>query len=114
MKEGEIEAMKRRLVIIMTFLAVGRAGEAACSTWTSGVWNHEHGNLDHEHGFKPRPSDTECCRCIQFRSSPSLHQEVGNFICTYRREIYDWAGNLIQAFFFWKKQNWNELLSKTI
>jgi hypothetical protein len=28
-KEGQIEAMKRRLAIIMTFLAVGRAGEAA-------------------------------------------------------------------------------------
>jgi hypothetical protein len=45
MKEGKIEAMKRRLAIIMTFLAVGRAGEAACSTWTSGVWDHEHGNF---------------------------------------------------------------------
>lgn len=44
MKEGKVEAMKRRLAVIMTFLAVGRAGEVACSTWSSGVWDHEHGN----------------------------------------------------------------------
>lgn len=45
MKDGKVEAMKRRLAIIMTFLAVGRAGEVACSTWTSAVWDRDLGNL---------------------------------------------------------------------
>lgn len=45
MRDGRMEAMKRRLAINMTFLAVGRAGEAACSTWSSVVWDYELGNL---------------------------------------------------------------------
>ena len=45
MKDGRMEAMKRRLAIVMTFLAVGRAGEAACSTWASASWDYERGNL---------------------------------------------------------------------
>ena len=45
MRDGRMEAIKRRLAINMTFLAVGRAGEAACSTWSSAVWDHDLGNL---------------------------------------------------------------------
>ena len=37
--------MKRRLAILVTFHAVGRAGESACSTWTSAVWDRDLGNL---------------------------------------------------------------------
>ncbi len=42
---GNAEAMKRRLVIIMTFFAVGRSGESALSIWTSAVWIRELSNL---------------------------------------------------------------------
>lgn len=45
MRDGRMEAMKRRLAIVMTFLAVGTAGEAACSTWASATWDYERGNL---------------------------------------------------------------------
>ena len=42
---GRMEAMKRQLVINTKFLVVDRAGEAACSTWSSAVWDYELGNL---------------------------------------------------------------------
>ena len=45
MCSGSVESMKRRLAILMTFHAVGRAGESACSTWTSAVWDRDLGNL---------------------------------------------------------------------
>jgi hypothetical protein len=45
MKDGKVEAMKRRLAVVMTFLAVGRAGEVACSTWTSAAWDRDLDNL---------------------------------------------------------------------
>jgi hypothetical protein len=45
MKNGKVDSMKRRLAIVTTFLAVGRAGEVACSTWTSASWDHDLGNL---------------------------------------------------------------------
>lgn len=45
MKDGRVETMKRRLAVVMTFLAVGRAGEVACSTWTSASWDRDYGNL---------------------------------------------------------------------
>ena len=45
MKDGKVEAMKRRLAVVMTFLAVGRAGEVACSTWTSASWDRNLNNL---------------------------------------------------------------------
>lgn len=45
MQCGSAESMKRRLAILMTFHAVGRAGESACSTWTSAVWDRDLGNL---------------------------------------------------------------------
>ena len=45
MRSGSVESMKRRLAILMTFHAVGRAGESACSTWTSAVWDRDLGNL---------------------------------------------------------------------
>ena len=32
---GDSESMKRRFAIVTTFLAVGRAGEVACSSWNS-------------------------------------------------------------------------------
>ena len=44
-EKGSVESMKRRLAMIMTFLAVGRSGEVACSTWTSALWDHDLGNL---------------------------------------------------------------------
>lgn len=44
-EKGSVESMKRRLAMIMTFLAVGRSGEVACSTWTSAFWDHDLGNL---------------------------------------------------------------------
>lgn len=45
MRDGRVETMKRRLAVVMTFLAVGRAGEVACSTWTSASWDRDLGNL---------------------------------------------------------------------
>lgn len=45
MKDGKVESMKRRLAMVTTFLAVGRAGEVACSTWTTAVWDRDLGNL---------------------------------------------------------------------
>ena len=45
MQCGSVESMKRRLAILMTIHAVGRAGESACSTWTSAVWDRDLGNL---------------------------------------------------------------------
>lgn len=45
MNDGKVESMKRRLAVVMTFLAVGRAGEVACSTWTSASWDRDLGNL---------------------------------------------------------------------
>ena len=45
MSTGSAEAMKRRLAIVMTFLAVGRSGESALSTWTSAIWDRQLGNL---------------------------------------------------------------------
>ena len=45
MTTGSAEAMKRRLAIVMTFLAVGRSGESALSTWTSAIWDRQLGNL---------------------------------------------------------------------
>ena len=45
MSTGTAEAMKRRLAIVMTFLAVGRSGESALSTWTSAIWDRQLGNL---------------------------------------------------------------------
>lgn len=44
-KDGKVEIMKRRLALIMTFLAVGRAEEVACSTWTSAFWTRDLYNL---------------------------------------------------------------------
>ena len=45
MNNGKTDCMKRRLAIATTFLAVGRSGEVACSTWTSASWDHDLGNL---------------------------------------------------------------------
>ena len=45
MLTGNAEAMKRRLAVVMTFLAVGRSGESALSTWTSAIWDRQLGNL---------------------------------------------------------------------
>lgn len=45
MLTGSAEAMKRRLAVVMTFLAVGRSGESALSTWTSAIWDRQLGNL---------------------------------------------------------------------
>ena len=45
MSTGSAETMKRRLAIVMTFLAVGRSGESALSTWTSAIWDRQLGNL---------------------------------------------------------------------
>ena len=39
MSTGSAEAMKRRLAIVMTFLAVGRSGESALSTWDRQLGN---------------------------------------------------------------------------
>ena len=40
-----VDPMKRRLAMVMTFLAVGRSGEVACSTWTTAFWDYDDGNL---------------------------------------------------------------------
>ena len=45
MGDGKVDSMKRRLALVTTFLAVGRAGEVACTTWTSASWDHDLGNL---------------------------------------------------------------------
>lgn len=45
MNNGKVDSMKRRLAMVTTFSAVGRAGEVACSTWTSASWDHDLGNL---------------------------------------------------------------------
>ena len=42
---GDSESMKRRFSIVTTFLAVGRAGEVACSSWNSVYWDYELENL---------------------------------------------------------------------
>ena len=44
-EKGSVESMKRRLVMIITFHAVGRSGEVICSTWTSAFWDHDLDNL---------------------------------------------------------------------
>lgn len=42
---GDSESMKRRFAIVTTFLAVGRAGEVACSSWNSVSWDYDLQNL---------------------------------------------------------------------
>ena len=42
---GDMESMKRRSAMLTTFLAVGRAGEVALSSWNSVSWDYEQNNL---------------------------------------------------------------------
>jgi hypothetical protein len=42
---GDSESMKKRFAIVTTFLAVGRAGEIACSSWNSVSWDYDLENL---------------------------------------------------------------------
>jgi hypothetical protein len=41
--EGNQESIEMWFVLLMTFLAMGRAGEAGKSSWSSAFWNFERG-----------------------------------------------------------------------
>lgn len=42
---GDSESMKRRFALVTTFLAIGRSGEVACSSWNSVSWDYDLENL---------------------------------------------------------------------
>jgi hypothetical protein len=43
--QNDIEGYEKRAVIVMTFLAVGRSGEVASTSWNSAYWNLDDENL---------------------------------------------------------------------
>ena len=45
MLTGDSESMKRRFAMVTTFLAVGRSGEVACSSWNSVTWDYDLQNV---------------------------------------------------------------------